>query len=99
MNVLLLGYSSIAQRRVVPALAAIGAVAGIDIASVSKTPAAGWPKAGTHYRDYDEALARSGADLVYISLPNSMHDAWIAACLAAGKHVVVDKPATLTLAS
>lgn len=99
MKFLLLGYSSIAQRRVVPALAAISRVEQIDIASMSKKPDASWAKAGRHFRDYEQAIAESEADTLYISLPNSMHDTWIHKGLAANKHVIVDKPATLTLES
>ena len=40
----------------------------------------------------------SDSDLVYLSLPNAMHEHWVMAALAAGKHVVVDKPAMMTLA-
>jgi predicted dehydrogenase len=43
------------------------------------------------------ALADSGADIVYLSLPNAMHEQWALAALAAGKHVVVDKPAMMAL--
>ena len=71
----------------------------VDIASLSKTPAAGTPKLRTSYRDYAEAIAASDADAIYISLPNAMHAEWITKGLAAGKHVIVDKPATLTLDS
>lgn len=97
MHVLIIGLSSIVQRRVLPALAILPAVERVDIASRSKPAPANWRKAGSFFSDYTDALAKSGADLVYISLPNSDHLAWITASLAAGKHVIVDKPATLTL--
>jgi predicted dehydrogenase len=97
VRVLILGLSSIVQRRVLPALAAIGSVDAIDVASRSKAPPQGWAKAGRFYSDYAAAIAESEAELVYISLPNSDHLAWIEASLGSGKHVVADKPATLTL--
>lgn len=99
MNVLLLGFSSIAQRRVIPALAAIDQVRSVDIASIGKAPSSVLPKLRTCYRDYAEAISGSDADTIYISLPNSMHVEWITKGLAAGKHIIVDKPATLTLDS
>ena len=42
-------------------------------------------------------LRDSDADIVYLSLPNAMHEQWVMAALAAGKHVIVDKPAMMTL--
>jgi NDP-hexose-3-ketoreductase len=44
-------------------------------------------------------LRDSDSDLVYLSLPNAMHEHWVMAALAAGKHVVVDKPAMMTSAA
>ncbi len=99
MHFLIIGLSSIAQRRVLPALGAIGAVRRIDIASRSKEPPALWPKQGAFFRDYAQAIQQSPAQILYISLPNSDHVAWIETGLTAGKHVIVDKPATLTLDS
>src|SRR5437868_5310474 len=43
----------------------------------------------------DELLERS--DLVVVATPNTMHFEMAAAALKAGKHVVVDKPVTVTL--
>ncbi len=97
MRALIIGLGSIAQRRVLPALASLPGIAAIDIASRSKPAPAAWPKQGAFFRDYAEALEKSAAELVYISLPNADHVEWIEAALAAGKHVVVDKPATLSL--
>jgi NDP-hexose-3-ketoreductase len=98
MRLLILGYSSIAQRRVIPAAATIEAIEQISIASKSRPePAEGWPKRGRFFVDYDSALRESDADIVYLSLPNAMHEYWVLAALGAGKHVVVDKPAMLTL--
>jgi NDP-hexose-3-ketoreductase len=97
MHAVIIGLGSIAQRRVLPALGALPGIAAIDIASRSKEPPAIWPKQGAFYRNYAQALAQSPAQLVYISLPNADHVQWIEAALAAGKHVVVDKPAALTL--
>jgi dTDP-3,4-didehydro-2,6-dideoxy-alpha-D-glucose 3-reductase len=99
MHLLILGYSSIAERRVIAAAASVAAMTGISIASRSRAQPSGWPKAGRFFSDYETALGESGADIVYLSLPNAMHEHWVMAALAAGKHVIVDKPAMMTLAS
>jgi NDP-hexose-3-ketoreductase len=97
MRLLVLGFSSIVQRRVIPAAAATGAIDEISIASRGRSePDQGWPKRGRFFSDYDAALRESHADVVYLSLPNAMHERWMLAALASGKHVLVDKPAMIT---
>ena len=96
MRLLILGFSSIAERRVIPAAAKVAAIDEISIASKSRPRPESWPKAGRFFRDYEAALCEGDADIVYLSLPNAMHEQWTMTALAAGKHVVVDKPAMMT---
>ncbi len=49
-------------------------------------------------RDPLEAIGRADIDLVVIASPNATHTPLAEAALRAGRHVVVDKPFTLTLA-
>src|SRR5665213_606908 len=97
MRLLILGYSSIAERRVIPAAAKVAAIGEISIASKSRPQPNSWPKAGRFFDDYETGLRESNPDIVYLSLPNAMHEHWVMKTLAAGKQVIVDKPAMITL--
>lgn len=97
MDVLILGLSSIVQRRVVAALRSLPTVQHIDLGTrkAADPEMRGRWAYGEAYEDYALALARTNAELVYVSLVNSEHEKWAEAAIAHGHHVVVDKPAFL----
>ena len=101
MEILVLGCSSVFLRRVVPALNVCESISKINIASKSKSflPVKEiiGEKFGYWFDSYSAAIDSSCSDLAYISLPNNLHYLWAKNCLQSGMHVIVEKPATLSL--
>ncbi|MCY0879353.1 MAG: Gfo/Idh/MocA family oxidoreductase [Firmicutes bacterium] len=99
----ILGSGWIVGASFVPALHRLGREAA-DAVIASRTPeraaqkAAEWELAGWA-APYDALIARDDIDVVYIALPNHLHEEWAVRALEAGKHVLVEKPLGLTVAS
>jgi predicted dehydrogenase len=47
--------------------------------------------------DYTEIVADKTIDAIYIGLPNALHADWIMKALAAGKHVLCEKPFVISI--
>ena len=93
-KILILGYSSICIRRVIPALNKMEEIESIEIASMSKSIDK-LKKVENVYNSYEEALEKSDAAIVYISLPNAFHYEYSKKSILNEKNVIVDKPAVL----
>ena len=50
------------------------------------------------YTSADELLANSDVDTVIISVPNTLHLEMVQKCAAAGKNIICEKPAAMTVA-
>tara|TARA_B110000037_G_scaffold172364_1_gene195855 strand:+ start:6854 stop:7795 length:942 start_codon:yes stop_codon:yes gene_type:complete len=85
---LLLGYSSIARKRIIN----VFLKNKIEFSVASKSFNKDIDGAKKIFLDYNDALLNSGANIVYISLPNSLHFNFAKKALSLGYHVIVDKP-------
>jgi predicted dehydrogenase len=96
-----LGVAKIATEKVIPAmqrgaLCRIDAIASRDAARAKA--AADQLGVGKAYGSYEELLADPAIEAVYNPLPNELHVPWTEKALAAGKHVLCEKPIALDAA-
>jgi xylose dehydrogenase (NAD/NADP) len=87
-----IGAGGIVQRALAPAAHAADGVVLQAVAARSLERAAALEPAGRSYTDYQALLADPTVDLVYVALDNAGHLPWTLAALAAGKHVLCEKP-------
>ena len=98
---LLVGAGDIAKKRVAPALAGIS---GSRLAAVcdprvgEADQLAGQYGVECRYRDLETALAHAPVDAVYLATPVWLHAEGAVQALAAGKHVLIEKPLALSAA-
>lgn len=101
LNVAILGAGRIAQTmaRTLTMMAAdaryVSFVTPYAVASRSAAKARAFAQQfGLHtsFGSYRDMLADPNVDLVYIATPHSLHAEQAAACMRAGKHVLVEKP-------
>jgi predicted dehydrogenase len=96
-----LGVASIAVRKVIPGMqkgdwSEIAAIASRDARKAERAAKSlGIPKA---YGSYEELLADPEIEAIYNPLPNHLHVPWSIKAAEAGKHVLCEKPLSLSVA-
>jgi dTDP-3,4-didehydro-2,6-dideoxy-alpha-D-glucose 3-reductase len=96
----ILGCSEIARRKFIPALEGCGNARLAAVSSRDREKAAALlPGIDCPVLTHEELLQDSSVDLVYLSLPNHLHEEWSIRALDAGKHLICEKPLSTSLAS
>ena len=96
-----LSTANIGLKKVLPAMqrgqfTTVAAIASRDLAKAREAAKSlGIPKA---YGSYEELLADPEIDAIYNPLPNQLHVPMTAKAAAAGKHVLCEKPLSMTVA-
>ena len=97
----ILGTADIAHRQLIPSLRASEVAELVAVASRDTSRAQEFAQAHripVSYGSYEQLLEDDSIDIVYIPLPNHLHVRWIKQAVAAGKHVLCEKPLALTVA-
>lgn len=94
-----IGCGAISRREHVPLLIAAGAelTAFTSRRRESAEHAASLAGGGTVYDDWHELVTRDDVDAVVVATPNVLHLEQALAAIAAGKHLLVEKPLTVTV--
>src|SRR5947209_3214920 len=96
-----LSTANIGLKKVIPGMqqcmhASVDAIASRDLSKAQEAARSlGIPRA---YGSYEELLADPDIDAIYNPLPNNLHVPWTIKAAEAGKHVLCEKPISMTVA-
>src|ERR1700685_1615789 len=96
-----LSTANIGVRKVIPAMlrAELSTVTAIASRALAKArTVAAQLNIPTAYGSYEELVADPNIDAIYNPLPNQLHVPWTIKAAEAGKHVLCEKPFSLTTA-
>ncbi|HSF65589.1 MAG TPA: Gfo/Idh/MocA family oxidoreductase, partial [Paracoccaceae bacterium] len=94
----ILGASKFAREHMAPAIRLAGNADLVAIATSEAARSAPFAAIAPGLRvhaSYDALLSDPGVDAVYVPLPNHLHVDWTLRAIAAGKHVLTEKPIAL----
>jgi len=97
----ILSTANIAREKMIPAIHAASSSEIVACASRNQQQAqafADQTNIPTAYGDYQQLLDDESVDIIYNPLPNHLHVPWTLKALAAGKHVLCEKPIGLNVA-
>ncbi len=97
----IMGTAKIAEERLVPAFHESRLADLIAVASRNRDRARDFAhkhRISKAYANYDALLADDSIDAIYIPLPNHLHREWAVRAMAAGKHVLCEKPLSTSVA-
>lgn len=96
----ILGAAGIARKQLIPSLHASETCELVAVASREPEKAATYAKENNipvSYGSYEELLADPTIDIIYNPLPNHLHVEWTRKAVEAGKHVLCEKPLSLSV--
>lgn len=98
LNIGVLGAAGIARKHMIPAMSLVAGCRFWGVASRQLDKARAYAAevgGGEAIEGYEHLIARPEVDVIYNALPNDLHVPYSLKALAAGKHVLCEKPVAL----